>query len=117
MNTIKMGNDEFILYCRKNGHGINKTTDQLGRLIWEWIRDKANGRQIENNKECLWGRMQTMYHLPVFHTQPHNLNLTAISCQTCMIIWIRYNISEKLKVKNERSMCLVKDSRKHDVAT
>ena len=31
MNTIKMGNDEFILYCRKNGHGINKTTDQLGR--------------------------------------------------------------------------------------
>ncbi|KOO66058.1 hypothetical protein [Xylanibacter rarus] len=56
MNTIKMGNDEFILYCRKNGHGINKTTDQLGRLIWEWIRDKANGRQIENNKECLWGQ-------------------------------------------------------------
>ena len=34
-----------------------------------------------------------------------------------MIIWIRYNISEKLKVKNERSMCLVKDYRKHDVAT
>ena len=34
-----------------------------------------------------------------------------------MIIWIRYNISEKLKVKNEKSMCLVKDSRKHDVAT
>ncbi len=56
MNKIKMGNDEFILYCRKNEHGKDKTTDQLGRLIWEWIRDNADGSQIEKDKECLWGK-------------------------------------------------------------
>lgn len=55
MNKIIMGNDEFILYCRKNGFGKDKTTDQLGRQIWEWIRDHANDVQLSKNVDCMWG--------------------------------------------------------------
>ena len=44
--TIKMGNDEFILYCRKHECAKSLKNDQLGRMIWEWIRDNASGIQI-----------------------------------------------------------------------
>lgn len=43
--SIKMGNDEFILYCRKQHKGDDKSTAQLGKLIWEWIRDNADGKK------------------------------------------------------------------------
>ena len=33
--TIKMGNDDFILYCRKHECAKSLKNDQLGRMIWE----------------------------------------------------------------------------------
>ena len=53
--TIKMGNDEFILYCRKHECAKSLKNDQLGRKIWEWIRDNASGIQIGKRKGCEWG--------------------------------------------------------------
>lgn len=58
MNTrIKMGNDEFILYIRKNHEACITSNDRLGRLIWEWIvgRDK-NAIQLNEGKSvpCFW---------------------------------------------------------------
>jgi hypothetical protein len=39
MNTgITMGNDEFILYIRKNYPKCSKGNDDLGQRIWGWIR-------------------------------------------------------------------------------
>ena len=51
---IKMGNDEFILYLRKNKKGIDKTNDQLGKMIWIWLRDNANGKEL-TIEDCYWG--------------------------------------------------------------
>ena len=52
MNII-MGNDEFILYIRKSVRNCNKTNDQLGKKIWEWLR--KNGASVkEEDKQCLW---------------------------------------------------------------
>src|SRR5690606_10737403 len=45
MNRIRMGNDEFILNIRKNGE-CPLTNDQLGRRVWVWLRDYANGKQL-----------------------------------------------------------------------
>lgn len=53
--SIKMGNDEFILYCRKQHRGDDKSTAQLGKLIWEWIRDKADGKKVGKRENCEWG--------------------------------------------------------------
>ena len=43
MSEIKIGNDDFILYIRKNQRAdglMSKTkNDRLGRMIWEFIRD------------------------------------------------------------------------------
>ena len=54
---IKMGNDEFILYIRKTSK-CTTSTQQLGRQIWEWLRD--NGAQKIYNElpqPCYWGNM------------------------------------------------------------
>ncbi len=53
--SIKMGNDEFILYCRKQHKGDDKSTTQLGKLIWEWIRDNADGKKVDKRENCEWG--------------------------------------------------------------
>ncbi|KAA6315047.1 hypothetical protein EZS27_034434 [termite gut metagenome] len=46
--TIKMGNDEFILYIRKN-YLCNTTNAILGRDIWVWIRNNdPNATQLNN---------------------------------------------------------------------
>jgi hypothetical protein len=52
-SRIVMGNDEFILYVRKHNINCVLNNDQLGKLIWEWIRACADGEKkaIEN---CLW---------------------------------------------------------------
>lgn len=50
-----MGNDEFILYCRKQHKGDDKSTAQLGKPIWEWIRDNANGKKVGKRENCEWG--------------------------------------------------------------
>ena len=52
---ITMGNDEFILYIRKN-YNCSITNSQLGKLIWIWIREHdANPQQIMKDQSCKWG--------------------------------------------------------------
>lgn len=50
-----MGNDEFILYIRKN-YNCNVSNPQLGKLIWIWIREHdENALQIQKDRPCEWG--------------------------------------------------------------
>jgi hypothetical protein len=56
MSRIVMGNDEFILYIRKQNKKCDLTNDQLGKKIWEWLRDKAQGKEVKENMKCLWGK-------------------------------------------------------------
>jgi transcriptional regulator with XRE-family HTH domain len=54
---IQMGNDEFILYIRKNHTNCSTTNDRLGRLIWEWIEKRdATAKQLNEGKSmpCSW---------------------------------------------------------------
>lgn len=56
---IVMGNDEFILYIRKQNQKCNLTNDQLGKIIMEWltnVENKANGKEIKKDEDCLWGK-------------------------------------------------------------
>ena len=59
MNTsISMGNDEFILYIRKNYPDCATSNDQLGKRIWEWIRERdatAGKAGKEEAVPCSWG--------------------------------------------------------------
>lgn len=55
---ITMGNDEFILYVRKNYPECSITNDQLGKRIWTWIRDQdpsATKAGTGDAVPCLWG--------------------------------------------------------------
>ncbi|MDX9791294.1 MAG: hypothetical protein RBT61_10725 [Candidatus Kapabacteria bacterium] len=55
MIRIQMGNDEFILYIRKNSH-TTKTNDVLGREIWNWIKkNDPTATEIIKNQDCHWG--------------------------------------------------------------
>jgi len=55
-STIKMGNDEFILYIRKNNKTCNTDNKVLGRRIWEWISDNdSNAKYIQEDMPCIWG--------------------------------------------------------------
>lgn len=55
MGTIRMGNDEFILYIRKWNPTCTVTNEQLGSDIWEWIRDNdTTAKQINKDMPCLW---------------------------------------------------------------
>lgn len=72
MSKIKMGNDEFILYVRKQNGNCELKNNLLGRKIWEWIRDNANGVQIGKRKGCEWGEEAENVdekHLPYTATQ------------------------------------------------
>ena len=55
--TITMGNDEFILYIRKN-YNCTLTNDRIGKLVWKWILNNSKGinktNDIERNVPCLW---------------------------------------------------------------
>jgi len=71
MHRIRMGNDEFILYVRKN-HDCRLTNEPLGRQIWIWIRENANGRKTEEDQPCRWGDTGAHigeYRLPKTATQ------------------------------------------------
>ena len=52
-----MGNDEFILYIRKN-YNCSLTNDRIGRLVWKWIRENSKGiskeKDIVKHVPCLW---------------------------------------------------------------
>lgn len=52
-DRIRMGNDEFILHIRKN-YRCDVRNPQLGRRIWVWLRDNADGVQISGQRDCLW---------------------------------------------------------------
>lgn len=52
---IQMGNDEFILYIRKNYPNCGQSNDLLGKQIWLWIRDADNSAKIEERDvTCYW---------------------------------------------------------------
>lgn len=52
---ITMGNDEFILYIRKQHPNCQISTKDLGRYIWEWIIEHDhNAKQVEEDLPCLW---------------------------------------------------------------
>lgn len=56
-SKIRMGNDEFILFIRKNNPSCNHLeNDRLGRMIWEWIyTNDPYAREVEQDVKCLWG--------------------------------------------------------------
>ena len=57
MSTIKMGNDEFILYIRKWNKSCNITNEKLGKDIWFWIKEHdLNAKQIIEDMPCLWDK-------------------------------------------------------------
>lgn len=50
-----MGNDEFILFVRKNTKSV-KTNDVLGREIWTFIMEEdPRAKEIQKNQPCRWG--------------------------------------------------------------
>lgn len=53
MSEIKIGNDDFILYIRKNQRAdglMSKTkNDRIGRMIWEFIRDNKFGKKVSED--------------------------------------------------------------------
>lgn len=55
MSRIKMGNDEFILYLRKNNLAVGKNTANLGKSIWEWLQANTHEPSKVDNCECYWG--------------------------------------------------------------
>jgi transcriptional regulator with XRE-family HTH domain len=54
-DRISMGNEEFILYIRKNFPDCNLTNAQLGKSIWIWLRQNADAQKTLDNQPCLWG--------------------------------------------------------------
>jgi hypothetical protein len=55
--SIIMGNDEFILYIRKQHPGCTISNDALGRAIWRWLRDAdIQARKVAEDVDCYWGK-------------------------------------------------------------
>lgn len=57
--SIQMGNDEFILYIRKNHPDCATSNDQLGKSIWTWIKQNDTTAAEVNDGEavpCIWGK-------------------------------------------------------------
>jgi hypothetical protein len=53
--SIQMGNDEFILYIRKNPPDCEQTNDWLGKQIWQWIRNAdPTAVIVEEDSPCYW---------------------------------------------------------------
>jgi hypothetical protein len=51
-----MGNDEFILYVRKQNKGCKLYTQKLGKLIANEIKKlDPNTKQLEPIEKCKWG--------------------------------------------------------------
>ena len=57
--SITMGNDEFILYIRKNFINCPISNDQLGKTIWNWLQENDLSTQIiERDQPCQWGNSE-----------------------------------------------------------
>lgn len=55
---IQMGNDEFILYIRKNYRNCATSNVDLGKRIWMWIKERdATAAKVgkEEAVPCIWG--------------------------------------------------------------
>jgi len=58
---ITMGNDEFILYIRKNNQGCQIPNAQLGKTIWQWLEQNGQSGNdplpqiVERDLPCQWG--------------------------------------------------------------
>src|ERR1035437_10395935 len=59
MEKIYFGNDEAILYIRKNYPDCQLDNRALGKLIWEWMQSYANGIKRFNDipQQCYWGEV------------------------------------------------------------
>jgi hypothetical protein len=54
--NIVMGDDEFILYIRKQYPNCTKTNDILGREIWRKLKTLDPNADIkERDADCYWG--------------------------------------------------------------
>lgn len=53
VKQIIMGNDEFILYIRKKKNNCPLTNDQLGKMIWVWLRERKANIIIED-QPSMW---------------------------------------------------------------
>lgn len=56
-SEIHMGNDEFILHVRKNNPICGLSNEQLGKRIWQWIRNAdPSASKLHSGKAqpCLW---------------------------------------------------------------
>jgi len=59
--SIIMGNDEFILYIRKNFPSCRTPNDQLGKTIWHWLESNdATAEIVERDRACEWGSSDTV---------------------------------------------------------
>lgn len=55
-SPIKMGNDEFILFIRKNYPNCKISNGDLGKKIWFWLSNNASqAKQTEEDQPCYWG--------------------------------------------------------------
>jgi len=58
--SIIMGNDEFILYSRKQYPDCTISNDALGRSIWRWLRAaEPQARKLTEDEPCYWGNSGT----------------------------------------------------------
>jgi transcriptional regulator with XRE-family HTH domain len=51
---LKMGNDEFILYIRKNFPECTRTNDELGKSIWRLIEALDSTAEQVGAEPCRW---------------------------------------------------------------
>ena len=57
--SITMGNDEFILYIRKNFTNCPISNDKLGKTIWLWLQENDSSSQITvRDQPCQWGNSE-----------------------------------------------------------
>lgn len=59
MEKIRLGNDDFILFIRKNQKNRGKASEtknnHLGRRIWKFIEEKNLGTKVsEESIPCKW---------------------------------------------------------------
>lgn len=57
MGRMNFGNDEAILYIRKNYPECKIDNKALGKMIWEWLQRNANGKKLFDGdpQNCYWG--------------------------------------------------------------
>ncbi|HEY6871401.1 MAG TPA: hypothetical protein VI298_01610 [Geobacteraceae bacterium] len=71
--NITMGNDEFILFIRKNFPNCRIPNDQLGKTIWHWLEmNDPSSEIVERDQPCQWGNSEAItseFSLPKTATQ------------------------------------------------